>query len=224
MTIFQSDNTRFKSNRTISAASGFSLVELIMSLTLSLLILGVGVTMFSGALGSRDRETSRTDALTSAQAALNIMSREIGNAGFGLTDNGIVISDSDANRMHFRANIENTGSNGTSTAQPGEDVAFYYDSVSQSVVRFDRVSGTSGIINRVSHVDFAYYDYTVDPVTGAVTVTPAPGLTAPSINTARVTVTLTVFLADARGEPSAQSEKVKSDVTLRNSTYMRGLY
>src|SRR5436190_4761510 len=92
--------------------SGFSLVELIMSLILSLLILGVAVATFSGALGSRDRESSRTDALTSAQAALNVMSREIGNSGYGLNDNGIVIADSNANQVRVRANIDNVGSNG----------------------------------------------------------------------------------------------------------------
>ncbi|MDH3493979.1 MAG: type II secretion system GspH family protein, partial [Acidobacteriota bacterium] len=53
--------------------SGFSLVELIFSLVLTLVILGVAVTTFSSALGSRNRETSTTDAVTSAQAALNIV-------------------------------------------------------------------------------------------------------------------------------------------------------
>jgi Tfp pilus assembly protein PilW len=68
----------------LSDSSGFSLVELIISMVITLVILGVAVAAFSGALGSRDFESSRTDAITSAQAALNIMSREIGNSGYGL--------------------------------------------------------------------------------------------------------------------------------------------
>ncbi len=204
------------------SAGGFSLVELIMSLLLSLFILGVAVAVFSGALGSRDRESSRTDAITSAQAALNIMSREIGNAGYGLVDNGIVVADSDANRLHVRANVENSGANGLSIDQPGEDIMFYYESASQSVVRYDRITGTSGVINRVSDVDFAYFDYTVDPATGAVIVT-GP-LTTASANTGRVDITLKVFLANVQGQPVNRIETVSSDVTLRNSVFMRGQY
>ncbi len=222
MTVFKGDSIRFKTNPPFSGDRGFSLIELIMSLALSLLILGVAVATFSGALGSRDRESSRTDAITSAQAALNIMSREIGNSGYGLVDNGIVVADSDTNRLHIRANVENTGSNGTSTGQAGEDITFYYDDASQSVVRYDPITGTSGVINRVSDVDFAYYDYTIDTATGNTIVT-GP-LASPTVNTGRVDITLKVFLANVLGQPSNRQETVQSDVTLRNSTYMRGQY
>src|ERR1043166_3530172 len=58
-----------KMKTTTSSVSGFTLVELIMALTLTAFLLGVAVAAFSGALGSRDRESSRADALTSAQAA-----------------------------------------------------------------------------------------------------------------------------------------------------------
>jgi UDP-N-acetylglucosamine 2-epimerase len=63
-------------------------------MVITLLILGVAVMTFSNALGSRSREMSTTDAITSARAALNIMSREIGNSGYGLTTNGLVLTDS----------------------------------------------------------------------------------------------------------------------------------
>ena len=52
---------------------GFSLVELLISMAITIVILGVAVMTFTNALGTRDRETSTTDAITSAQAALNIM-------------------------------------------------------------------------------------------------------------------------------------------------------
>jgi len=211
-------------NRHVHAA-GFSLVELLMSLALSLLILGVAVATFSGALGTRDRETSRTDAITSAEAALNIMSREIGNSGYGLTGNGIVAADSTSNQMHIRANINNTGANGTSTAQPGEDLTFYCEtcngSTTGSVVRYDANAGVnSGIINRVSNVSFTYWNYVYDPVADVTTATAGPA----GPNTGRVTITLTVILADVRGQPTNQVETLTTDVTLRNSTFMLGLY
>jgi Tfp pilus assembly protein PilW len=206
--------------------SGFSLVELIMSLVLSLLILGVAVATFSGALGSRDRESSRTDALTSAQAALNVMSREIGNSGYGLNDNGIVLADSNTNQIRVRANIDNVGGNGANTSQKDEDIVYYCEtcngSTTGSVVRSDRnisPDSPSGIINRVSDVDFAYFD--ADPATCLLSTT---ALTAPTINTAKVRITLIVILPEARGQALNQKQRLTSDVTLRNSPCMLRQY
>ncbi len=194
--------------------TGFSLIELLVSMTLTLLILGVAVATFSAALGRREREASRTDALTSAQAALNIMSREIGNSGYGLINNGLVLGDCTEKRVHFRSNIVNTG-NSMSTDSAGEDVTFYYDSDSQSVVRYDAVGGTSGVINRVSDVDFIYYNYSTN---GTVTAGTA------AANTGRVNIKLTVIMADVRQQPTNQTVTLTSDVTLRNSPYMLGQY
>ena len=195
--------------------AGFSMIELIVSMLLTLIILGVAVVTFSSALNSRSRESSKTDAITSTQAALNILSREIGNSGYGLTTNGIVTADSTDKRLHFRTN---TGNGDGTTAAPGENITFYWDAASQSVVRYDAYNGgaTSGVINRVSDVDFVYYNY--DTVTGASTAGSA------SANTGRVRITLTVSLVNVTGQPTGQKVLVTSDVTLRNSPFMLGQY
>lgn len=192
---------------------GFSLTELIVSLVLTLIIMGVAVTMFSSALGTRNRETSTSDAVTAAEAALNIVSREIGNSGYGLITNGIVLADSTGKRIHVRANTNNQD---TTTNGPGEDVTFYYDSSTQSVVRYDSNTGVaSGVINRVSDVDFIYHNYNADGSN-------APGSAA--VNTGRITISLKVILANVTGQPTGRQIKVSSDVTLRNSPYMLGQY
>jgi type II secretory pathway pseudopilin PulG len=195
------------------AERGFSLVELIMSTLISLIILGACVAVFTSALGTRTRESSKTDAITAAQAALNVMSREIGNCGYGLIDNGIV-ADSTVNVLHCRANLTNTNS---TTSDPGEDLIFYLDGsgVNRSVVRHDNNTGvTSGIINRISNVSF---EYRVISTGGVVSAGPAVNI---------VTITLTVELDNAPGQPSGQTYPVtvKSNVTLRNSQAMRGQY
>jgi len=192
---------------------GFSLVELIISTVISLVILAAGVGVFTSALSTRTRESSKTDAITSAQAALNIMSREIGNSGYGLTDNGIV-TDSTANKLHFRANTVNSGNNNT-TSDPGEDLVFYLDGsgANQSVVRRDNNTGEiSGIINRISSVNFSYY------------VTPGGSAVSAGSTVNIVTITLTVNLENVQGQPSGQTVTVTSNVTLRNSPTMRGQY
>ena len=191
------------------------MIELILSMLLSLIILGVAVTVFSGALSTRSRESSRTDAITSAQAALNIMSREIGNSGFGLSDNGIV-SDSTSTVLHIRSNFNNSN---FTTSDPGEDIAFYLDGsgTSRSVVRHDNnTNETSGIINRISSVNFVYTNYTAGLPNGTA------GSAGP--DTGKITIRLTVELFNVQGQPLNQTVTVTSDITLRNSTYMRGQY
>src|SRR4051794_884752 len=113
---------------------GFSLLELIISVTLSIIMLGIAAAVFSGALSSRAREASKTDAITATEAALNVMTREIGNSGYGLTTNGIVLADSTDKQLHFRANIYNDDA---ITSAAGEDVTFFFDDVTGSVVRYD---------------------------------------------------------------------------------------
>lgn len=198
----------------VNTQSGLSLIELIISVALSVIILGAGISAFSTALRMRSREASKTDAITSTQAALNVLTREIGNSGFGLSTNGIVLADSTNKKLRFRANLFNDDGQ---TAASGEDVMFYFDSGSGSVVRYDRNSNsTAGVVNRISDVDFGYYDYTSAGRTGPNT--------APTADTGRVVITLTVFLPDVSGQPANQTVTVTSDVTLRNSPYMRGQY
>lgn len=202
---------------------GFSLVELIISLVVTLIILGVAVAAFTGALTSRQFQAGRTDGITSAQAALNIMTREIGNSGYGLIHNGLVVADSGENRIHFRSNLNNTNQ---FTNEEGEDVTYYYDANSQSVVRYDPASNptTSGIINSVSDVDFYYYNF------GTVcnqTTSPGGCLGNASTDTGKVRITLTVVLddfANVNANGNRRNIEISSEVTLRNSPTIRGKY
>lgn len=196
--------------------SGFSLIELIVAMTVTLILLGVIMTAFSAAMRSREREMGRTDAIAAAQAALNVMSREIANSGFGLNSNGIVLADSNATKLHIRSNIDN--SNAT-TSDMDEDITYYYDTSSQSVVRYNLnpTGVTSALINQVSEVNFQYFDY-VDSNS-----TPTQSST-PSLNTGRIKITLTVYLPNVTGQPTNQTVTLVSHVTLRNSTYMLNQY
>ena len=106
------NNTKSKKNN-----SGFSLMELMLAMTIMLVLMGLVSMLLSKAFSVRARESQRTDALTSAQAALNVLSREIANSGFGIyagtnsqrASNGIVTADSDAHRIHIRSNVDNVG-------------------------------------------------------------------------------------------------------------------
>lgn len=208
-------------NQRAKTCAGFSMIELLVSIGMTIVILGVAVASFSGALSMRERESSRTDALTSVQAAINILSREISNSGYGLDKdetNGIVTEDSNKKRLRIRANTVNTypSNTDTGTTSRGEDITYFYDAASQSVVRYDPVTGASGVINRVSDVDFQYYDYDGTTLSGPFDI--------PTKITGRVEITLTVLLPDVPGQPKNQTVTFKTDVTLRNSRYHLGQY
>jgi len=203
-------------------AAGFSIAELLIAMTIMLVVLSLAASLFSASFSKRNRESSRTDALTSAQAALNVISREIANSGYGLTGNGIVLgADSNNRKLHFLSNVKNT--NGITT-DPTENITYFYDSTTESILRYDanangvNVGETSIIINRISQLDFLYFDYA-----GSVSTTPPPSLT-PTANTARVRVTVTVSLENVRGQTDNQKVILSSDVTLRNSNYMLQQY
>lgn len=97
---------------TRKSEGGFSLVELIIAMTITLVVLTLATTLLARSLNIRTRSNANVDALADAERALNIMSREIAQAGFNLmpTDNGIVAADSvtDANgnsTIRIRANL-----------------------------------------------------------------------------------------------------------------------
>lgn len=216
--------------------AGFSLIELLIAMIVMLVLMGLVSTLMGRALNIRSRESRKTDALTSAQAALNIMSREISNAGFGLyegsgtsriSSNGLQ-TDSGQNRLRFRANITNAGNGSAAsmgcppacTNEPGEDVTYFFDNATSSIVRYDRNGdpATSVIVNRISNVTFAYFDYQDDG-----TVTPEPGNTVPTFRTGRIRLTVEVQLEPVQGQPN-DTVRFTSEINLRNSNYMLRQY
>lgn len=216
---------------------GFSLIELTVAMTIMLILLSVVSTLITRAMGVRQRETRRADALVSVQAALNVISREVANSGFGLysdavtrvASNGIVTADSGANQIHLRTNMYNQGdktnceNNVADTAcltdQPGEDVTYYLDAATQSIVRYDPMETptTSVVVNRVSSLEFKYFNY--DPSTSAITESATP-----SVTTSRVEITVKAQLEEVVGQVNPSDVTYKSQVTLRNASYMLRQY
>ncbi|HUR99950.1 MAG TPA: prepilin-type N-terminal cleavage/methylation domain-containing protein [Pyrinomonadaceae bacterium] len=226
----------------VNRNSGFSLVELLITMTIMLIAMGIVSMLMSRAMSVRARESSTADALASARAAISVVSREISNSGFGLyqpgtkkASNGIVLSESDDHRIRVRANIENEGgtfqAQGPSTMQinrPGEDVTYYFDAATSSIVRHDPhgietspgVFGpeTSVVVNKISNVTFEYYDYA-----GGTSQATGP-LTTPTENTARVRIIVDVELDQVFGQHNVEHVVFASDVTFRNNNYMLSQY
>jgi len=213
-----------KDKRENKTAVGFSIVELLIAMTIMLVVMGLAASLFSKSLNTRQRESSRTDALTAAQAALNVISREIANSGYGLLNNGIVFADSGEKKIHFLSNIKNDNA---ATTDPGENITYFFDTSTESILRYDAnvtdlTRRTSIIINRISKVEFQYFDYLNSTVTPPP-LQPAPTF-IPTVNTSRIRVKITVSLENVQGQTNNQSVVLVSDVTLRNSDYMLQQY
>lgn len=195
---------------------GFSLLELLVAMTITLILLGIASAILTGAIGIRERESEQTDALVSAQIVLTSMSREIANSGFGLNENGIVLADSNQQRLHIRANIKN---NDALTDDKGEDITYFYDTGTKAIIRYDRFDNqqTSIMVKQVSGLTFQYIDY-------AGLITNPTINNNPSANTGRVRIAITVLLNNAPNQPENRTVTLISDVTLRNSAYMLNRY
>src|SRR6186997_129533 len=84
---------------------GFSLIELLIAMSITLTVMGLATGFLASSFNVRARENQTTDALADAQRALNIMTREIANTGFGMANNGIVAADSNDTAIRVRANL-----------------------------------------------------------------------------------------------------------------------
>lgn len=201
-----------------NSEDGFTLLELIISITILLVILSAMSLLLAGSLTTRRRENARTDSLVATQRALNIMSRELANSGFGLNDQGIVYADTSNTRIHFRANLDNSN---LTTTEIDEDLTYFYDSANEAIMRFDRNTGKSAVLaSGVTALNFSYRDFVLEN-DGSVSI--QPFASAPSANTGRIRISVTVSLDPVNGQPGGTTSLV-SEVSLRNSTYLLNRY
>jgi type II secretory pathway pseudopilin PulG len=173
--------------RRLNPQSGFSLIELIIAMGVTVTILGLASTLLAGSFNIRSREDRKSDAIADVQRALNIMTREIGNAGMKLpsglpnvSSNGVVAGDSDSGSIRIVSNLNGLpdSANGyyedTDVNDTDEDVKFlmYVDSDrgQRYIVRYEKngSSQTTVLANRVDSLVFRYYD---EKVTYDTTVT-----------------------------------------------------
>jgi prepilin-type N-terminal cleavage/methylation domain-containing protein len=164
-------------------AAGFSLIELIIAMAITLTVLGIASTLLARAFNTRRRDDQRIDALADAQRALNTMSHEIASTGFNLTTNGIVAGDSqvDGNgngTIRVRANLNKFDSGvsqaardgiGTDGEDAGEDIKYFVVPTQDTsyLARYDRYAGPATVLaNRIDSFRVQFYDERVTYTTG----------------------------------------------------------
>jgi prepilin-type N-terminal cleavage/methylation domain-containing protein len=224
------------------AQDGFSLIELLIAMTITIIITGLACGLLAQSMKMRTRTNSQTDALADAQRALNMMSREIQNSGFNLVDNGLVAEDcvTDANgnsTIRFRANLNKFDTSVSSTAQTSigvvnedanEDVKYFLHPADTTnlLARYDRFNGATGkstvLANRLDSLHMHYFAQKVTYSTSNCDISGASA-TESSVALAKyvvIAVCVEQAAVGAAGSPGYQpATKVLlvSDVTLRNA-------
>jgi prepilin-type N-terminal cleavage/methylation domain-containing protein len=211
--------------------SGFSLLELCIAMTITLVLMAVASTLLAASFNIRNRENSRSSAIADAQRALNIMSREIANAGYGLSTNGIVTGgDSGATQIRVRSDLDLDGSTNDSL----EDIKYILvnDFNGSFIVRMDlKPTQTTGVVaNGIDGLAIYYYDrrvtYTIGNgvITDVLNSAGTAQAQVTSLDTAKYLVLLlrvtlpAVGTAGSPGYQPASATQLTSTVTLRNAS------
>jgi prepilin-type N-terminal cleavage/methylation domain-containing protein len=218
---------RKRNDRRAGGEAGFSLIELMVALGVTLVIMVVASRMLAMTMAVRARENQRAEAIADVQRALQTMSREISNAGLGLRpvggapNNGLVDGDSDNISVRVRSNLNafcgpaGAACNNTTT-DPDEDIVFSIISnntggeTQKLITRQDVTTGAiAPLANRVDDLQIAYLnaDGTPAPLPSAARrVRLVVGVNLPGIGS-----------QNAPGYQPPTRMRLTSDVVLRNS-------
>ncbi len=206
--------------------AGYTLAELTVAMVITLILVGLAGKFLEGAFNVRFREDERSVALADAQRALNIMSREIANSGFGLSNNGLVGPDSNDGAIRVRANL-NAFEGVTSSANvsdPGEDVRYRLisNSANSYIERLDVNTGArvAVLANRVDDFTVAYFADKVN-FTAADCVVKGNAAEVTDKKNARYVVIAVCVNLPARGAPGATGYQPPSSVQLVSSVSLR---
>jgi len=215
--------------------SGFSLLELLIAMAITMALMTAASTLLANALRVRSRENQKSDALADVQRALNIMSREIANSGFNLSNNGIVVADSNRNKLRIRANLNRfmvddgslTATQRETTQDPLEDITYFINEadLTKYLARHDLYgTGSTVLANRIDSLNFYYFDqkvtYTAEPGDDEITNQSVAEVTDKTkAKYIVIAVSVTLDQVGRPGSPGYQppySVLLCSDVTLRN--------
>ncbi|MFL6254924.1 MAG: type II secretion system protein J [Pyrinomonadaceae bacterium] len=201
--------------------AGFSLIELMVAIGVTLIIMVVASRLLSMSMIVRQRENQRAEAVSDVQRALQAMSRELANAGLGMRNNGLVAADSDDTSIRIRSNLNAICSTAlacdSDTSDAGEDIAYAIitdtdDSGAQQrlITRQDLNNGNSisPLANRIDELKFEYFK-----TDGTTT------LDASLAQKVKITVTVTLPAVGRQGQPGYQPPsqmQLNSEVVLRN--------
>ncbi len=217
-----------------NTSGGFSLLELLIAMVITMALMTAASTLLANALRIRSRENQKSDALADTQRALNIMSREIANAGFNMTGNGLVAADSSLNEIRVRANLNRydydpsvTNDSRNNVQDANEDITYFINTADNTMylARHDEFgTGSTVLANRIDGMNIHYFGqkvtYVTPPGGSDITGASAAEVSPASAKYIVIAISVTLDAIGTPGQPGYQppySVLLCSDVTLRNS-------
>lgn len=205
---------------------GFSLIELIISITITIIILVISFTLLIESLNQRVREDAVVSALADGNQALNAISNDIINAGMGLKGNGILAANSGKNFIRIRSNLNafmKQTSSGTVT-DVNEDVAYLVvpNQNGQGVlVRMDVNTGTVNVL--ASKIDNSDTDNDGDGDGINFTYLDIDGNQVSSGSAVQLIITLRLKLPQ-QGTPKSPGYKPETILPITTKVFLRNSY
>jgi prepilin-type N-terminal cleavage/methylation domain-containing protein len=215
-------------------SAGFSLLELLIAMAISITLMTAATTLLASALRIRSRENQKSDALADTQRALNIMSREIADSGFNLNTNGIVPADSGLNAIRVRSNLNKYDydpsvslASRSNVQDSGEDITYFLNVADNTnyLARLDTYgTGSTVLANRIDSMNLHYFDqkvtYTANPGAADISNVSAAEVSPSSAKYIVIAVSVTLDPVGTPGTVGFQpsySVLLCSDVALRNT-------
>ena len=217
-----------------NTSGGFSLLELLIAMVITMALMTAASTLLANALRVRSRENQKSDALADTQRALNIMSREIANSGFNLTNNGLVPADCSINEIRVRSNLNRydydlsvTDDSRNNVQDTGEDITYFINTADNTMylARHDKFgTGSTVLANRIDGMNIHYFDqkvtYVAPPGGSDITGVSATEVSPASAKYIVIAISVTLDAVGTPNTPGYQppySVLLCSDVTLRNT-------
>jgi prepilin-type N-terminal cleavage/methylation domain-containing protein len=213
---------------------GFSLLELLIAMVITMALMTAATTLLANALRVRSRENQKSDALADTQRALNIMSREIANSGFNLSNNGIVATESTQTQLRIRSNLNRYDFDPSVSADSRnlvqdkfEDITYFLNEADgkKYLARHDRYgNGSTVLANRIDTMNIHYFDrpvtYTAPPKGTDITNPSAAEVSTANAKYIVIAISVTLDAVGSQNTAGYQPQYTVllcSDVTLRNT-------
>jgi prepilin-type N-terminal cleavage/methylation domain-containing protein len=215
-------------------SDGFSLLELLIAMAITITLMTAASTLLASALRVRSRENQKSDALADTQRAINIMSREIADSGFNLSTNGLVDADSGLNEIRVRSNLNKydyspsvTDASRNNVQDTGEDITYFLNVADQTkyLARHDNFgTGSTVLANRIDSMNLHYFDqkvtYSANPGAADISNVSAAEVAPSAAKYIVIAVSVTLDPVGTPGSAGYQpsySVLLCSDVALRNA-------
>ena len=141
---------------------GLTLVEMMVSLTIFGIVLGVVFSFMAGSRESYNKTREKAQYQQTVRAVMSLVSRELRSVGCDPSDVGfdrLGLADD----WQVTCRMDLNGDSDVTDTSPDETVNYQYDPVTGELSR-DGGSGAQVILREVTNLAFQYYDQNGDPL------------------------------------------------------------